>query len=89
MLEDRIAMVHDDEMAAIKDSRQRELPLFAMPDMPSFVAATQLWVVAVSEHQARLALSELIYPLHKRTKKECDARYISLLEQAMSETVSA
>ena len=77
MSEERKAVVHENELEAMKDSRKRDLPVFAMGGEKPF------WIVAVSDHQARLALVDNIWPLVKQTKKERDERYTELLEEAM------
>jgi hypothetical protein len=82
MSENRNATVHEDEMAAIKDSRDRDMPLFEKP------GEKPLWVVAVSDHQAKLALVDRIFPLGKYTKRERDDRYTGLLEKALTDTAS-
>lgn len=82
MSEDRNAVVHDDELAALKDSRKRDMPVFAMTGDKPF------WVVAASDHQAKLALVDRIYPLSKLAKRDRDARYTELLEKA-ADMVSA
>lgn len=74
--ENRDAVVHESELAAMKDSRKRDMPVFAMREIPS------LWVVATSEHQAKLAMVERVWPMIKLTKKERDERYTDLLEAA-------
>ena len=52
MSEEKKAVVHDDELAAIKDSRKRELSVFKATSKESTV-----WIVAVSDHQAKLAFA--------------------------------
>jgi hypothetical protein len=74
--ENRDAVVHNNELAAMKDSRKRDMPVFAMREIPS------LWVVAASEHQAKLAMVDRVWPMTKLTKKERDERYTDLLEAA-------
>lgn len=85
---ERVAVVHDDELAAIKDSRQRDLPLFSLI-RPFAVSAEEekqpLWIVAVSEHQANLALVDYLFPIEKCAKKDRDERYTELLELAVGE----
>lgn len=83
MSDGRNAVVHDDELAAIKDSRKRDLPLFTAKSEDK-----TLWVVAPSEHQAKLAMVDRIWPLTKATKRSRDDRYTTLLEQAVTDTVS-
>lgn len=108
----RKAVVYDDEIAAIKDSRKRDLPLFAVKkqhcevwnllhDAAGFLGTdTELyqrvsdaldsgndamWVVAVSEHQAKLAILDRAYPMEKTSKKDRNYRYLHLLESASEE----
>ena len=101
------AVVYDDEVAAIKDSRKRDLPLFRVTnennvvwnllhDAAGFLGTdTELYqrvtdaldeeatfVVAVSEHQAKLAILDRAYPMQKCSKKDRDYRYLHLLESA-------
>lgn len=104
------AVVYDDEVAAIKDSRKRDLPLFIATDNEESVlwdllheAAGQLgtgtelyqkvtqaldagsksvWIVAISEHQAKLAIIGYAHPMEKVAKKDRDSRYLDLLESA-------
>lgn len=75
MSEEKKAVVHDDELAAIKDSRKRDLLVFKAASKDCTV-----WVVAVSDHQAKLALVDRIWPMDKLTKRCCETRYIDLLE---------
>ena len=77
MSEEKKAVVHDDELAAIKDSRKRELSVFKATSKESTV-----WIVAVSDHQAKLALVDRTWPMDKYTKRCCEVRYIDLLESA-------
>lgn len=51
--------------------------LVASADLTS---ACALWIVAVSEHQARMALIDRVYPMEKFSKKDRDCRYVHLLE---------
>jgi hypothetical protein len=69
------AVVHEDEVTAIKDSRARKLPLFSLEKDEAVV-----FVVAVSEHQAKLAFVDHVWPLTKWSKKDRDYRYLHLLE---------
>lgn len=108
--EAKAAVVHEDEVAAIKDSRKRDLPLFRVDiafankhcglwDLLNEVAevldgSTELyqrvsstldacifgWVVAVSEHQAKMAFIDRAYPMEKISKKDRDYRLLHLLE---------
>lgn len=108
--EAKAAVVHEDEVAAIKDSRKRDLPLFKivhqdtellrlLSDVASSLfssdvslyqrvliasadrtSACELWVVAVSEHQAKMAFIDRAYPMEKISKKDRDYRYLHLLE---------
>jgi len=89
MSEERKAVVHEDEIAAMRDSRVRDLPLFAMPVEAETKQPddTLLWVVAVSEHQALAALVKYVYPIRKLSKKERDDRYIVLLDKAMTDSL--
>jgi hypothetical protein len=75
------AVVHDDEVAAIKDSRKRDLPLFAVTKDDC-----KMWIVAVSDHQAKLAIIDRVYPMEKVSKKDRDYRYLHLLESAAETT---
>lgn len=106
-LDAKKAVVHEDEIAAIKDSRKRDLPLFKIDkqycvlwdvlheaagelDTSSelYKRASEaldghaLWVVAISEHQAKLAIIDYAYPMEKVSKKDRDCRYLHLLESA-------
>lgn len=84
MSEERNALVHSDELDAIKDSRKRGMPLFkANGDSKT------LWIVAASEHQARLAMVDRIWPMGKVAKRDRDDRYTKLLEQVVADTASA
>lgn len=75
--ENRDAVVHDNELAAMKDSRKRDLPVFA-----SKGSTANLWVVATSEHQAKLAMVARVWPMDKLSKNKRDERYTDLLEAA-------
>lgn len=77
MSEDRDAVVHDSELAAIKDSRQRDLPVFKASYNTK---GESLWIVAVSDHQAKMAMLDRVWPMEKYTKRERDERYTRLLE---------
>lgn len=74
---ERNAVVYDNELAAIKDSRQRDLPVFVATHDTK---GKTHWIVAVSEHQAKLALLDLVWPMQKHTKRSRDERYTQLLE---------
>lgn len=104
------SVVYTDEVAAIKDSRKRDLPLFIATDDKESVlwdllhdAAGKLdtetelyqkvtlaldagcksvWIVAISEYQAKLAIIDYAYPMEKVAKKDRDSRYLDLLESA-------
>ncbi len=78
MSDEKKAVVHENELAAIKDSRKRDLLLFAVTKDDC-----DMWVVANSEHQAKLALIDRIYPLEKCSKKDRDYRLLHLLESAV------
>lgn len=78
MSEDRNAIVHDSELVAIKDSRQRDLSIFKATYSTT---GQSVWVVAVSEHQAKLAVLDRVWPMEKYTKRERDERYTRLLEE--------
>lgn len=78
MSEDRRAVVHEDELAAIKDSRDRDMPIFASKSKCENV---HIWIVAVSDHQAKLAMLDHVWPLVKHTKRSRDERYTELLER--------
>jgi hypothetical protein len=75
--EEKKAVVHDDELAAIKDSRKRDMLLFAVTKDDC-----SMWIVAVSEHQAKLAFIDRVWPMEKCSKKDRDSRYLDLLESA-------
>ena len=77
MSEERKAIVHDDELSAIKDSRQRDMPIFQVATKTN---GDSRWVVATTEHQAQLALVEHLWPMEKLSKRERDERYLQLLE---------
>jgi len=76
MSENRVAVVHQDELAAIKDGRDRDLPIFVSSDGQEY-----MWIVAVSDHQAKLAMVDYIWPMRKLTKRARDERYTKLLEK--------
>lgn len=78
MSEERAAVVFDSELEAIKESREKDLLLFR-----SESGDQVLWIVAVSEHQAQLAMVSRIWPMTKTPKRVRDARYTYLLEQAV------
>ena len=78
MSEEKKAIVHDDELAAIKDARTRDMLLFTAASEQATV-----WIVAVSDHQAKLAMVDRVWPMEKRTKRERDSRYLDLLESAV------
>ena len=44
----RTASVHEDELSAIRDSRDRDMPIFSTND-----GNITRWIVAVSEHNQR------------------------------------
>jgi hypothetical protein len=75
----RNAVVHEDELAALKDSRERGMPVFLADRGKSHVGP---WVVAASDHQAKLAMVDWVYPMTKLTKRQRDERYTDLLEAA-------
>lgn len=77
MSDEKKAVVHEEELAAIKDSRKRDLPLFAVTKDDC-----NMWIVAVSDHQAKLALIDRLWPMEKCSKKDRDYRYLHLLESA-------
>ena len=83
MSEEKKAVVHENELAAIKDSRKRDMLLFAVTKDDC-----DMWVVAVSDHQAKLALIDRIYPMEKCSKKDRDSRYLDLLESAADKAVA-
>ena len=76
-MSEKIAKVYESQLEAIKDSRSRDLPLFVANS-----GDKQLWVVAVSDHQAELGLVNYIWPLSKINKRIRDYRYTMLLEEA-------
>jgi hypothetical protein len=109
-LDAKRSVVYTDEVAAIKDSRKRDLPLFIATDNKESIlwdllhdaagnldTSTELyqkvtraldagcksfWIVAISEHQAKLAIIDRAYPMEKVAKKDRDSRYLDLLEIA-------
>lgn len=83
MLEEKKAVVHNEELTAIKDSRKRDMLLFAVTRDDC-----DMWVVAVSEHQAKLALLDRVYPMEKCSKKDRDYRLLHLLESAADKAVA-
>ena len=83
MSEEKKAVVHDEELSAIKDSRKRDMLLFAVTRDDC-----NMWVVAVSEHQAKLALLDRVYPMKKCSKKGRDLRYLDLLESSADKAVA-
>lgn len=78
MSEDRRAVVHEDELAAIKDSRNRDMPIFSSK---SKCGNLHIWIVAVSDHQAKMAMLDHVWPMVKHTKRSRDERYTELLER--------
>lgn len=78
MSEDRRAVVHEDELAAIKDSRDRDMPIFSSK---SKCGNLHIWIVAVSDHQAKMAMLDNVWPMVKHTKRSRDERYTELLER--------
>lgn len=76
-MSEKIAKVHENELDAIKDSRGRDLPLYSTSNFSD----RSLWIVAVSEHQAQLALTAYVWPLTKLNKRFRDERYTMLLEK--------
>lgn len=78
MSEDRRAVVHEDELAAIKDSRDRDMPIFSSK---SKCGNLHIWIVAVSDHQAKMAMLDHVWPMVKHTKRSRDERYTELLER--------
>lgn len=107
--EAKASVMHENEVAAIKDSRTRNLPLFRVvneecelwnllnevagvidvhTELYQRVSSTLFhgrifgWVVAVSEHQAKMAFVDRAYPMEKVSKKDRDCRYLHLLESA-------
>ncbi len=77
----RNAVVHEDELAALKDSRERDMPVFLADRGKSHVGP---WVVATSDHQAKLAMVDWVYPMSKLTKRQRDERYTVLLENKIT-----
>jgi hypothetical protein len=77
MSEDRNAVVYDSELAAMKDSRQRDMPVFKASYNTK---GESCWIVAVSDHQAKMAMIDRVWPMEKYTKRERDERYTRLLE---------
>lgn len=76
------AVVHENELAALKDSRERDLPVFKTACKTN---GDSRWVVAVSDHQAKLALLDYLWPMEKLTKRERDEQYTRLLEKQLSQ----
>ena len=83
MSDEKKAVVHEEELSAIKDSRKRDLLLFAVTKDDC-----SMWVVAVSEHQAKLALIDRVYPMEKTNKKDRDYRLLHLLESAANDAAA-
>lgn len=77
MSEERKAAVYDSELEAIKASRDLGMSLYEATSSDETV-----WVVATSEHQAKLALLDRVWPMSKKTKRDRDSRYLVLLENA-------
>lgn len=82
MSEERNAIVHDDELSAIKDSRQRDMPVFQVATKTN---GESRWVVATTEHQAQLAMVEHLWPMEKLSKRQRDERYLQLLEGRLND----
>jgi hypothetical protein len=80
----RNAVVHEDELAALKDSRERDMPVFEVAD-GDVLRVVGPWVVATSDHQAKLAMVDWVYPMSKLTKRQRDERYTVLLEQQIAQ----
>jgi hypothetical protein len=80
MTEERQAVVFDDELAAIRESRSKGMLLFhAAKD------GYGPWVVATSEHQAKLAMVDYIWPLKKISKRERDNRQLEIMSKLFDE----
>lgn len=77
-MSDKIAKVYENELEAIKDSRTRDMSLYFASNFKDRSA----WVVAISQHQAELALTAYVWPLTKLNKRFRDERYTTLLEEA-------
>lgn len=76
------ALVHDNELAAIRDSRERDVPVFKTSHKTT---GDSLWIVAVSDHQAKLAMVDYLWPLEKMSKRDRDEQYTRLLEKQLSQ----
>jgi hypothetical protein len=80
MTEERQAVVFDDELAAIRESRSRGMLLFhAGKD------GCGPWVVATSDHQAKLAMVDYIWPLKKISKRDRDNRQLEIMSKLFDE----
>lgn len=79
---DKEAVVHENEFAALKDAREAKLQVFKVA---SNTSGGSKWVVAVSEHQAKLAMVEFLWPMVKLPKRYRDDQYTRLLEQQVAQ----
>ena len=79
---DKEAVVHENEFAALKEAREAELQVFKVA---SNTSGGSKWVVAVSEHQAKLAMVEFLWPMVKLPKRYRDDQYTRLLEQRVAQ----
>ena len=82
MSDDKQAVVHENEFAALKDAREAKLQVFKIA---SNTNGDSKWVVAVSEHQAKLAMVEFLWPMVKLPKRYRDDQYTRLLEQQVAQ----
>jgi len=78
MTEEKCALVFENELSALKDSRKRGMNVFLANN-----GEQTLWVIATTEHQAKMALIDRIWPLVKQSKRDREQRFTILLEQAV------
>lgn len=86
----RNAVVYEDELAALKDSRERDMPVFEVEEprrnmLEGSIRVVGPWVVATSDHQAKLAMVDWVFPMSKLTKRQRDERYTVLLERQVAQ----
>lgn len=78
------ARVFESEIDAIRESRSSDRTLFKYGSGDKVI-----WVVAVSEYQAQLALVNKLGPLTKINKRDRDWRWPQLLEEQLLQRETA
>lgn len=88
MQDGQAASVFECEFAALREASNRNAAVFTATGESKTV-----WIVAGTEHQARISLSEYIWPIQKMTKRERIARHlelcVDLLDKAAAERAEA